>query len=113
MPIVCRYQRFSQPLVGRHDPVPAAISQQDVVECDQRLRLHRVMPGKTRDCGSDKHACQTRGEIGYNAPPSLLPPHRSQTMTKSTAVPVARPGRVGFVSLGCPKALVDSERILT
>ncbi len=24
-----------------------------------------------------------------------------------------RPGRVGFVSLGCPKALVDSERILT
>ena len=34
-------------------------------------------------------------------------------MTKSTAVPVARPGRVGFVSLGCPKALVDSERILT
>ncbi len=34
-------------------------------------------------------------------------------MTKSTAVAVARPGRVGFVSLGCPKALVDSERILT
>lgn len=27
--------------------------------------------------------------------------------------PAARPGRVGFVSLGCPKALVDSERILT
>jgi len=23
------------------------------------------------------------------------------------------PGKVGFVSLGCPKALVDSERILT
>jgi ribosomal protein S12 methylthiotransferase len=34
-------------------------------------------------------------------------------MTKSNAIPVARPGRVGFVSLGCPKALVDSERILT
>jgi ribosomal protein S12 methylthiotransferase len=27
--------------------------------------------------------------------------------------PRARPPRVGFVSLGCPKALVDSERILT
>jgi ribosomal protein S12 methylthiotransferase len=27
--------------------------------------------------------------------------------------PRARPARVGFVSLGCPKALVDSERILT
>jgi ribosomal protein S12 methylthiotransferase len=25
----------------------------------------------------------------------------------------AQPARVGFVSLGCPKALVDSERILT
>ncbi|MCW5570581.1 MAG: 30S ribosomal protein S12 methylthiotransferase RimO, partial [Steroidobacteraceae bacterium] len=24
-----------------------------------------------------------------------------------------RPPKVGFVSLGCPKALVDSERILT
>ena len=28
-------------------------------------------------------------------------------------VAAAQPGRVGFVSLGCPKALVDSERILT
>ncbi|MEM7236712.1 MAG: 30S ribosomal protein S12 methylthiotransferase RimO, partial [Pseudomonadota bacterium] len=29
--------------------------------------------------------------------------------------PAARPGqpRIGMVSLGCPKALVDSERILT
>ncbi len=27
--------------------------------------------------------------------------------------PAARPPRIGFVSLGCPKALVDSERILT
>ena len=27
--------------------------------------------------------------------------------------PVKTPARVGFVSLGCPKALVDSERILT
>ncbi|MGI9245967.1 MAG: hypothetical protein ACR2I8_04585, partial [Steroidobacteraceae bacterium] len=25
----------------------------------------------------------------------------------------ATPPRIGFVSLGCPKALVDSERILT
>jgi ribosomal protein S12 methylthiotransferase len=27
--------------------------------------------------------------------------------------PAAKPGKVGFVSLGCPKALVDSEQILT
>ncbi|HYN79651.1 MAG TPA: radical SAM protein, partial [Lamprocystis sp. (in: g-proteobacteria)] len=32
--------------------------------------------------------------------------------TDCTAAP-ARPSRIGFVSLGCPKATVDSERILT
>ncbi|MBV8911202.1 MAG: 30S ribosomal protein S12 methylthiotransferase RimO, partial [Gammaproteobacteria bacterium] len=31
--------------------------------------------------------------------------------SRTTSVP--RAPRVGFVSLGCPKALVDSERILT
>ena len=31
----------------------------------------------------------------------------------STAAPPAREPRVGFVSLGCPKALVDSEQIVT
>src|SRR5471032_1030326 len=35
----------------------------------------------------------------------------SQTAT-ATATPGAAP-KVGFVSLGCPKALVDSEQILT
>ncbi|MGB7180636.1 MAG: 30S ribosomal protein S12 methylthiotransferase RimO [Burkholderiaceae bacterium] len=34
-------------------------------------------------------------------------------MSNSVAIPPRRPGRVGFVSLGCPKALVDSERIIT
>jgi ribosomal protein S12 methylthiotransferase len=33
-------------------------------------------------------------------------------MTKSKSA-AAKPPKVGFVSLGCPKALVDSERILT
>lgn len=32
--------------------------------------------------------------------------------TKANA-PIAAPPKVGFVSLGCPKALVDSERIIT
>ena len=32
---------------------------------------------------------------------------------RKTATRAAAPPRVGFVSLGCPKALVDSERILT
>ena len=40
-------------------------------------------------------------------------PHAA-TRRRSGAPPVARRApRVGFVSLGCPKALVDSERILT
>jgi len=34
-------------------------------------------------------------------------------MVQSNAAADSRPGKVGFVSLGCPKALVDSERILT
>src|SRR4026209_1095343 len=34
------------------------------------------------------------------------------TAVKSRKFPLEAP-RVGFVSLGCPKALVDSERILT
>ena len=38
----------------------------------------------------------------------MLPPPRS-----SRPAPPARAPKVGFVSLGCPKALVDSELILT
>ncbi len=36
-----------------------------------------------------------------------------KTLSQDTAEPVASGTRVGFVSLGCPKNLVDSERILT
>ena len=35
-------------------------------------------------------------------------PRRSSSQKTAAAAP-----KVGFVSLGCPKALVDSERILT
>lgn len=38
--------------------------------------------------------------------------HRGQTLNQATAKPGSVP-KVGFVSLGCPKALVDSEAILT
>ena len=37
----------------------------------------------------------------------------SRTATRRRARPRERIPRIGFVSLGCPKALVDSERILT
>lgn len=34
-------------------------------------------------------------------------------MSSNSSQPTDKPQKVGFVSLGCPKALVDSERILT
>jgi ribosomal protein S12 methylthiotransferase len=40
-------------------------------------------------------------------------PTKKQDSSKQTAGPQIVSNRVGFVSLGCPKALVDSERILT
>ncbi|KRP24625.1 MAG: hypothetical protein ABR97_09075, partial [Rhodobacter sp. BACL10 MAG-120419-bin15] len=44
-------------------------------------------------------------------PPSIRP----DLAPKALILDTARPGqpRIGMVSLGCPKALVDSERILT
>jgi len=38
---------------------------------------------------------------------------KGRTSPSSRAPAVARPPAVGFVSLGCPKALVDSERLIT
>eukprot|EP01038_Epipyxis_sp_PR26KG_P019766 gene19766-27980_t len=38
--------------------------------------------------------------------------HKTPRLDMSTTIAKANP-KVGFVSLGCPKALVDSERILT
>jgi ribosomal protein S12 methylthiotransferase len=38
---------------------------------------------------------------------------RSTERTSRTIALLSSPPRIGFVSLGCPKALVDSERILT
>jgi len=38
---------------------------------------------------------------------------RAQMASQDTPLEIAAPRRVGMVSLGCPKALVDSERILT
>ena len=52
--------------------------------------------------------------FGYNAVPAFLT-HLSQQhpMSQSDSTSTDSPRKVGFVSLGCPKALVDSERILT
>jgi ribosomal protein S12 methylthiotransferase len=47
------------------------------------------------------------------ARPRAATRHRPQRRGTRAARAAARAPRVGFVSLGCPKALVDSERILT
>lgn len=46
---------------------------------------------------------------------SQNPPNLRPDLARATVPDVARPGQptIGMVSLGCPKALVDSERILT
>jgi ribosomal protein S12 methylthiotransferase len=48
-------------------------------------------------------------------PPDLRPDRARAVLPDATRPEGARPGqpRIGMVSLGCPKALVDSERILT
>ena len=54
--------------------------------------------------------------LPYVAPMSQNPPAlRPDLAPRALLPPDARPGqkRIGMVSLGCPKALVDSERILT
>lgn len=48
-------------------------------------------------------------------PPDLRPDRAPRPLLSDAARETSRPGqpRIGMVSLGCPKALVDSERILT
>ena len=45
--------------------------------------------------------------------PAASPRRKKPATAKAKAPPAAAAPKVGFVSLGCPKALVDSERILT
>src|SRR6185312_5574251 len=53
---------------------------------------------------SDRHVVSWQTAMTPPIPKSATPKRR----------PAAeRPAKIGFVSLGCPKALVDSERILT
>src|SRR5439155_2287410 len=65
---------------------------------------------RDRNCtSSSRNRCRTRPAIcsrAYSSPVS--PMARRATKARATSSP-----KVGFVSLGCPKALVDSERILT
>ena len=57
------------------------------------------------------HALPQRNARG--AAPMSSATHRTNRRRRTAAPKRAAAPRVGFVSLGCPKALVDSERILT
>ena len=52
---------------------------------------------------------------GYMAPMSTNPPDLRPDLARARVTDTSRAGQptIGMVSLGCPKALVDSERILT
>ncbi len=50
--------------------------------------------------------------MGENRPMTLPATVSASTIASTTAAPAAAP-KIGFVSLGCPKALTDSELILT
>ncbi len=55
------------------------------------------------------------GKLPYMAAMTQNPPDLRPDLANARIPDAARPGqpRIGMVSLGCPKALVDSERILT
>ena len=64
--------------------------------------------------GMTKKSAWGSSGIGYNQPPSK----DAQIIFMAASKPPAKSGasihpKIGFVSLGCPKALVDSERIIT
>jgi ribosomal protein S12 methylthiotransferase len=60
-----------------------------------------------------QHADTGQGPRGAPEPRSFLGvAYNRRSRQRSASMPAASP-KVGFVSLGCPKALVDSERILT
>src|SRR5258706_13878055 len=71
------------------------------------------MWSRARRCSrSSRTRCRTRGATCSPASPSPAsrPASRTSPILKSSR---RKSPKVGFVSLGCPKALVDSERILT
>src|SRR5690606_38286209 len=74
-------------------------------------------------CRQDRHHLSDRRLAPGHAGPTgakvalRLSGSRPRIMRAMSSTPrparARRPPKVGFVSLGCPKALVDSERILT
>ena len=83
------------------EPDPQPVRQLPVPQ----LRRRRPPPGRaTRNHRSRRRMAAARTKAA-TASPERAPRRRAPGATP--------PPKVGFVSLGCPKALVDSERILT
>src|SRR3954447_21186096 len=66
-------------------------------------------PSAARPPAAKERACKAAGGVAIWAgmPTTAAPPRRSRARSRTS------PPKVGFVSLGCAKALVDSERIIT
>src|SRR4051794_3009349 len=66
-------------------------------------------PSAARPPAAKGRACKAAGGVAIwpSMPTTAAPPRRSRARSRTS------PPKVGFVSLGCAKALVDSERIIT
>jgi ribosomal protein S12 methylthiotransferase len=73
------------------------------------MRMHSSPVGQARLLAATEH-----DEQGVQRKPSILPknPYIGAFLPMNV-ITLPKPPRVGLVSLGCPKALVDSERIMT
>ncbi len=73
------------------------------------MRMHSSPVGQARLLAATVH-----DEQGVQRKPSILPknPYIGAALPMNV-ITLPKPPRVGLVSLGCPKALVDSERIMT
>jgi hypothetical protein len=73
------------------------------------MRMHSSPVGQARLLAATVH-----DEQGVQRKPSILPknPYIGAFLPMNV-ITLPKPPRVGLVSLGCPKALVDSERIMT
>src|SRR5258707_6176242 len=80
----------------------------------RKAKLERTLPRSVRSWDQTVYAPGRKGLVALQVP-CISPgrrlgqahPNRDPNMAQSRAP------RVSFVSLGCPKALVDSERIIT
>ncbi len=80
----------------------------------EQTRPRRVLLGDPADGSGGRRFALQHGRRYKPRPCGNLPVKQRHSRAQSSADAAAKPApRVGLVSLGCPKALVDSERIIT